>query len=238
MERRIFESFRSFFEGQNIGESRNYEYAEYEEKKGKVIAYLQKQKASQFTKYAKSWTELDFLIEKHAEAKRQLNEIKNEMEDKKNHIHTTLRSEIENLFDDDEKLMTLTVDCLGSTFTLNKLSEAKPDTVVTNVDYQKIYEELNAFVAGKEGLQEMFEDITQKYTEVITIAGKTPERGLRVNIKEGNNINEGLFETLIDNISKIVDKFATTFKRWFGKKEKELKAINERIDDLVELVKY
>lgn len=223
---RTFDEWCMNYDGSSLNEKRDDEYAEYTVKKDKVIATLKNQRASQFTKFAKTWSELNKQVDLFTEEKRRLNELKNEIEAKKDALHKDLREGISELFDDGESLMTLTVECLGSSFTLSKAAEAKPDVITTNVNYVKILEELQEFVAGKDGLQEKFEEITNKYTEIIVTAGKIPERGLRVQVKEN------IFSDIWSKVVQITQGFTKMFKKWFSKKESELERINKEIEKL------
>ena len=203
------------------------EFADYKVSKDKVTAQLKKSMATKFTKYAIRWTDLDTAVNEYAEEKRKLNELKNKIDNTKTEFHSLLRTEIPELFDAGEQLMTLTIKALGSEYTLNKLSEAKPPTEKTTIDYESIYKELAEFMTGQDGLATKLKEITDKYTKVEQVLSKIPERGLRVKVKESL-----LRENAFDKIKSFISSVVGTFNKWIGKKETELSKINSKIANL------
>jgi len=206
------------------------EFADYTETKTKLIASLKKNKAGTFTKYAKMWKDLDKAVTEFGEEKKKLNTLKQSIDKQKTELHQNIKTNITDLFDAEEQLMTLTVDSMGSYFTLNKKTAANDPKEKETIDYKAIYEDFKKLVEGQDGLTKQFEEITTKYTKVTEVAGRA--RGLKVVVKE-NRLNENsVLNRIKSTIKSLVSKSVTKLKSWTSKKKKELSNIDKKITKL------
>ena len=200
-----------------ILEERDNNYASYEVKKDKVIAKVAAQKASAFTALAKSWKELDATVEQFEIKKRELNDLKNQVQAKESELHDKIKEKVLGIFDDSEKVMTLTVECLNSSFTLSKLTEANKDKVITpageiiSTDYKQVVELLLAQNAElKTTIEALIKQSSVIASEDVIKSGA--KRRLSVNVGE-SVITENVFDRVIAAVTKFRTKILTYLKR-------------------------
>ena len=200
-----------------IKEARDEKYAEYEVKKDKIIATVSGQKASAFTSLAKSWKALDNKVTELENKKRELNELKNSVEAEESDLKNKIKDKILSIYDDSESAMTLTVECLNSTFTLSKLADSNQPTKTANkgdiisTDYKKVIEllvEQNSDL--KDSIDLLIKQCSVLASEDIWKAGK--ERGVRVNVGE-SLLQEGIWEKIASTFQKIVIKVKSLFSK-------------------------
>lgn len=203
-------------------EARDNNYAAYEVKKDKVIAKVSAQKAAAFTALAKSWRELDASVETLETKKRELNELKNKVQAQEEELHVKIKEKVLNIFDDSERAMTLTVECLNSSFTLSKLTEANQDKVLTpkgdiiSTDYKKVVELLLAQNADlKDTIDSLIKQSSVIASEDVMKAGA--KRRLSVNVGESVNLTEGILDRVFNAITKFRIKIMTLLNRVDGR---------------------
>lgn len=216
-----------------ILEARDNNYAAYEVKKDKVIAKVSAQKAAAFTALAKSWQELDSSVETLETKKRELNELKNKVQAQEEELHVKIKEKVLNIFDDSERAMTLTVECLNSSFTLSKLTEANQDKVVTpkgdiiSTDYKKVVELLLAQNADlKTTIDGLIKEASVIASADVVKAGA--KRRLSVNVGESLTLNEGIF----DRIFTTLQNFGNKIKSYLNRADKRQDQINNLIFNL------
>jgi len=216
-----------------IVEARDNTYASYEVKKDKVIATVSAQKAAAFTSLAKSWQALDKSVSLFEEKKRELNELKNQVAAQEEELHNKIREKVVDIFDDGEKAMTLTVECLNSSFTLSKLTETNQDKVITkagdiiSTDYQKVVELLLAQNADlKTTIDGLIKEASVIASADVVKAGA--KRRLSVNVGESLTLNEGIF----DRIFTTLQNFGNKIKSYLNRADKRQDQINNLIFNL------
>lgn len=201
-----------------ILEERDNNYAEYEVKKDKVIAKVSSQKASAFTALAKSWKELDQSVEILEVKKRELNELKNKVQAQEEELHLKIKEKVLNIFDDSERAMTLTVECLNSSFTLSKLTESNQDKIITpkgdiiSTDYKKV---IDLLIAQNSDLKETIDALIKQSSVIASedVIKAGAKRRLSVNVGESTIINEGLLDRVFNAISKFRNKILSYLNR-------------------------
>ena len=197
------------------------EFASYEVKKERIIAYLERQKATAFTKYAKAWTDLDAKVKALAEKKVELNELKNSVEATKDELHSNLRNYIVEIFDIDENMNTLVVDCASSTFTLSKKSEENDDTIIAahdivNKDYKKAWDTMYEIMKGDDGIIKKMEELIAQCSEVVRVGEqvtKGKERRLKTDLKDDNSFSK-LIKAIKSKLLTLVHNFSNWFKKY------------------------
>jgi len=197
------------------------EFASYKVKKSKVIASLKGHKASVFTKYAKAYLTLDKKVDELAKKKVELNTLKNDIDSSKDKLHNNIRESISNVFDEAENTLTLTVECLGSQFTLNTKTEANEDKVVPagkieNIDYKKAFELLYGIVSDDKGLITTLDDVIKKSTTIVETAERIEvgkKRGVRINVKNESILNEIDFMSIWNIGVKLFNKLSVKIKK-------------------------
>lgn len=189
-----------------ILEVRDNNYAAYEIKKDKVIATVSAQKAAAFTSLARSWQELDKSVEQFELKKRELNDLKNKVQAQEDELHNKIKEKVLDIFDDSEKAMTLTVECLNSSFTLSKLTEANQDKVITpageiiSTDYKKVIELL---LAQNQDLKSTIDGLIKQASVIASedVIKAGAKRRLSVNVEE-SVLTEGLFDRAMNALKK------------------------------------
>jgi hypothetical protein len=193
--------------------------AEYKVEKNKVIAHLKGQKASVFTKFIQRFTELDKTIDNITSEKRELEKQRDIKVSEKGDISKKINEAIFEIFNADEQVMTLVVDCLGSTLTLAKQSDPTKKETIDYVQAWKMVYDL--FSNPKYGLQVQLDDILKACTIVEENIRK---RSLSVKVKEEGILIES---SIIDKIMRFVKYFKKWVKFFKNKKEKVDKIIQK-----------
>lgn len=214
-----------------LQEARDNNYASYEVKKDKVIAKISAQKASVFTSLAKSWKELDNSVELLAQKKRELNELKNKVEAEESELKSKIKEKITSVFDESETAMTLTVECLNSSFTLSKITETNQDKVITpkggiiSTDYKMV---VDLLLEQNAELKETIDLLIKKASVIASedVIKKGAER--RVSVAVGENVNEAF----TDRISNFFAAVSKKIKHFFGNLNKRQNLINKYIINL------
>ena len=216
------------------------EFASYKVKKSKVIASLKGHKASVFTKYAKAYLTLDKKVDELAKKKVELNTLKNDIDSSKDKLHNNIRESISNVFDEAENTLTLTVECLGSQFTLNTKTEANEDKVVPagkieNIDYKKAFELLYGIVSDDKGLITTLDDVIKKSTTIIETSEKIitgKKRGVRINVKNESILNEIDLLSIWNKGLKLFNKLTVKIKNLLTFNKQRLNKTNNLIGEL------
>ena len=198
-------------ENKIVTEARDNVYATYTQLKDKVIAKVSAQKASVFTAMAKQWKELEKYLSDLEVKKRELTELKNKVDAMESEAKSKIREKVAEVFDDSEQTMTLVVECLGSSFTLSKLTDANlPSTKTTSsTDYEKV---VNLLLEQLPDLKSQVEILTKQCTAIQTIDVKGKERSVRVGVAE-SIILEGTFDKLKQWFTNLKSKFLQIFDR-------------------------
>lgn len=194
-----------------IFEARDTKYAVYTQLKDRVIAKISAQKASVFTALAKQWKELEAYLTDLETKKRELNELKNKVDAMETEAKSKIRDKIVEVFDDSEQTMTLVVECLGSSFTLSKLTDANlPSTkTVSTTDYEKV---VNLLLEQLPDLKSQVDILLKQCTAIQTVDVKGKERSVRVGVSE-SIITEGAFDKLKQWFINLKSKFLQAFDR-------------------------
>jgi hypothetical protein len=194
-----------------VTEARDNVYATYTQLKDRVIAKISAQKASVFTALAKQWKELESYLSELEIKKRELNELKNKVDAMETAAKSKIRDKIVEVFDDSEQTMTLVVECLGSSFTLSKLTDANlPSTkTVSTTDYEKV---VNLLLEQLPDLKSQVDILLKQCTAIQTVDVKGKERSVRVGISE-SIITEGAFDKLKQWFINLKSKFLQAFDR-------------------------
>lgn len=210
------------------------DYAEYKTIKDKVVAKVTKQGASAFTKLAKQYEELDKELSILEAKKRELNEFQNSVKDKESSLKSQIREKIQSVFDESEQAMTLTVECLGSAFTLSKETENNREKVITksgeiiSTDYQKV---INLLLEQTPELKSTIDLLIKKASVIaendITKAGTA--RGVRISAIE-SIVTEGIW----DKITSIANKISSKLMGLFSALTNRQKKINILLGNLKE----
>lgn len=194
-----------------LTEARDNVYATYTQLKDRVIAKISAQKASVFTALAKQWKELESYLSELETKKRELNELKNKVDAMETEAKSKIRDKIVEVFDDSEQTMTLVVECLGSSFTLSKLTDANlPSTkTVSTTDYEKV---VNLLLEQLPDLKSQVDILLKQCTAIQTVDVKGKERSVRVGVSE-SIITEGAFDKLKQWFINLKSKFLQAFDR-------------------------
>ncbi len=219
-------------------EARDDKYADYLIKKDKIIATVSAQKGSAFTALAKSWKQLDKKVDELAAKKKELNELKNSVEAEEQDLHKKIREKVVSIFDDSESTMTLTVECLNSSFTVSQLSDENNPTKVaskgdaTSTDYKKVIELLIEQNKDLEGtVNSLIKQCSVLATEDIWKPGK--DRRLRVKVDPSMTAESILNEGLWDNVVNFVSKLGIRVKQYFTR----LRSRQQKIDQHLMMLK-
>lgn len=207
-----------------LSEARDDSFAEYEVKKDKVIATLKKQKATAFTKLAEEWSKFEKLEIELADKKRKLNvelQAAKEMEDT---LKDKIREKVTTIFDESEQAMSLAVHCLGSSFTLSKLTTENEPSVVAksgdliNTDYKKVVDML---LEQNKDLQETVSLLIKQCSTIAVedIIKPGSKRRLKVDVGE-SRINEGLWDRITSAFNFLTTKIKSGLSKIFSRKEK------------------
>lgn len=201
-----------------------YEFAEYKTIKDKVVAKVSKQGAAAFTKLAKQYEELDKDLSILETKKRELTELQNSVKDKESTLKSNIREKIQSVFDESEQAMTLTVECLGSAFTLSKETENNREKVITksgeiiSTDYQKV---IDLLLEQTPELKATIDLLIKKSSVIaesdITKAGTA--RGVRISAIE-SIVTEGIWDKVVAIATKISSKLIGLFSALTSRQKK------------------
>ena len=216
-------------------EARDNTYASYIVKKDKIIAQVSGQKAGAFTALAKSWKELDKKVTLLEDKKRELNELKNQISAETDLQKEKIREKVIGIFDDSESAMTLTVECLNSTFTVSKITDEnipkKTSSAgdIISTDYKKVIELL---LEQNEDLKSTL-DVLIKQCSVLAVEDIwKPGDKRRTSVKPSDDImkSEGkLNEGVWDNIVNFVTRLKSKVKQYFTRLESRQQKINQQL---------
>lgn len=216
-------------------EARDNTYASYTVKKDKIIAQVSGQKAAAFTTLAKSWKELDKKVTLLEDKKRELNDLKNQISAETDLQKEKIREKVIGIFDDSESAMTLTVECLNSTFTVSKITDEniprKTSSAgdIISTDYKKVIELL---LEQNEDLKSTL-DVLIKQCSVLAVEDIwKPGDKRRTSVKPSDDImkSEGkINEGLWDNIVNFVTRLKSKVKQYFTRLESRQQKINQHI---------
>lgn len=209
------------------------DYATYEIKKDKVIASLSKQNASVFTKIAKETKTLSADLEIMNAKKRELTEMQNKLKDRGDELNSLTKEKVIELFGESEQAMTLSVECLGSTFTLSKLAESNQDKIITkageiaSTDYKAVVDELLIQIPE---ISEAVKLLIKQFSVIAEsdIIKKGAERRLSVNLE--SIVQEGVW----DKVLSIANRLAAKFKSLFSGLRSRQNKINSMLSKLNE----
>lgn len=190
------------------------DYATYEIKKDKVIASLSKQNASVFTKIAKETKTLSADLEIMNAKKRELTEMQNKLKDRGDELNSLTKEKVIELFGESEQAMTLSVECLGSTFTLSKLAESNQDKIITkageivSTDYKAVVDELLIQIPE---ISEAVKLLIKQFSVLAEsdVIKKGAERRLSVNLE--SIVQEGVWDKVLSIVNKLTAKFKSLF---------------------------
>lgn len=190
------------------------DYATYEMKKDKVIASLSKQHASVFTKIAKETKTLSADLEIMNAKKRELTEMQNKLKDRGDELNSLTKEKVIELFGESEQAMTLSVECLGSTFTLSKLAESNQDKIITkageivSTDYKAVVDELLIQIPE---ISEAVKLLIKQFSVIAesNVIKKGAERRLTVNLE--SIVQEGVWDKVLSIVNKLTAKFKSLF---------------------------
>lgn len=209
------------------------DYATYEIKKDKVIASLSKQNASVFTKIAKETKTLSADLEIMNAKKRELTEMQNKLKDRGDELNSLTKEKVIELFGESEQAMTLSVECLGSTFTLSKLAESNQDKIITkageivSTDYKAVIDELLIQIPE---ISEAVKLLIKQFSVLAEsdVIKKGAERRLSVNLE--SIVQEGVW----DKVLSIANRLAAKFKSLFSGLRSRQNKINSMLSKLNE----
>jgi len=215
-------------------EARDDKYADYVVKKDKIIATVSAQKGAAFTALAKSWKQLDKKVDELAAKKTELNDLKKSIEADETELHKKIKEKVVSIFDDSESAMTLTVECLNSSFTLSQLTDENNPTKIaskgdqTQTDYKKVIELLLEQNKDLEGtVNALIKQCSIIATEDIWKPGA--ERRLRVKVDPSITSESLLREGLWDNIVSFISKLGYRIKQYFGRLRNRQQKINQQL---------
>lgn len=214
-----------------LNEARDNNYATYQVKKDRVIANVSAQKASVFTHLAKSWQELDKKVEDLENKKRALNDLKNQISAEEEELHQKIKDKIVGIFDDSEQTMTLVVECLNSSFTLSKFTEANADKIVTkqgeivSTDYKKVVQLL---LEQNEELKGVIDTLIRESSVIAAADIVKPGAKRRLKLDVTENINEGLGNRIISALNRL----ASNVKLYLNKLKSRQNLIDNYMDKL------
>jgi len=220
--------------GNRINEERKpISDAVYESNKGKVIAYLKGKESAKFTKLISAITELDTKKEELSEQKRDISEKLKNIDTEHEDYDSKIREYVENLFNAEESVQTLSVETISVAATLAKKSEKPEDTYKKKVDKVGAWDKLYELMKSNKDLSllKMMDDVIAQFTAMDKIEAVEKKRGLKYGVKE-SLLRENIFKTIIDKIKK----FFSSFKIWEKDYKKELNSIgslneNKRINE-------
>ena len=165
--------------------------------------------------------------------KRQMNDLKNKIASDKTELHQDLRDAIQELVDENDRTMSLTVDVLGSTFNLEKQTAKHAPSKKESVDYTAIAKQLIELLKGNDGLEDQVNKIIKANTKILDVAGKA--RALRVKLKqEAADSSSSVVNKILNWIKTKFNKFIGTLKKSNTSLESKLKSINSDISNISE----
>jgi len=142
-----------------------------------------------------------------------LNDAIEIMGKKRNELNTQIKGLAEELFNDEDTVLTRVLETVSFTLTISKRAPA-PDKV--KIDYDKIIEALSKLVPIE--LQPQIEAITEAYTTIIAQPEKSP--ALTVKPKVAESIGDWGAKIL-----KIINALSTKIKAWAVAYDKKLNAL-------------
>ena len=216
-------------------EARDNTYASYTVKKDKIIAQVTEQRAATFTKLAKSWKELDKKVTLLEDKKRELNELKNQISAETDAQKEKIRAKVIDLFDDSESAMSLTVECLNSTFTVSKITDEnipkKTSSAgdIISTDYKKVIELL---LEQNEDLKSTVDALIKQCSVLAVEDIWKPGDKRRTSVKPSDDImkSEGMInEGIWNKVVSFIDKMKLKVKQYFTRLESRQQKINQQL---------
>lgn len=191
--------------------------ASYEVKKDKVIATLRGKSSEKYTKLTQEIVRMDQRVKELKSITDPLNkeriELDKELTVKKDILRDKIISEV---FDEQEKFLSLAVQGLGAAIAIDKHTEKNdPSTEyregdVISINYEKAWETLMSMFPD---LTAVGEDIIRKVSQIATETKIKPGTRRSLNVK----VNEGVFDSVKEFITKITNRIKNRFLKIEGK---------------------
>jgi hypothetical protein len=128
------------------------------------------------------------------------------MKEKHEELNTRLKSEVQDLFEAEEVVVTRVVET--AQFTLTMAKEIQKTEGSKEVDYNSIIAALSALIPSE--LQSRVDEITEKYTRLIPPKAPIKKLSVSKEVPESINLVEGIFD-FIKNFVKSITNWATRF---------------------------
>lgn len=193
------------------------QFAEYKVKDEKIKIILKNQQASKLTKIVNAWNDLskqvNILDDQRKSIAASLATTKTEVEK----LRDDAREAIIEIVDVNEAVMSIVVECAGSTLSLAKETDQAQTTDIY-IDYKQAWESLYKLLEGDTGLKKMMDDTIKANTNV-ELSITQAKRALRLKQKEGfyksgkilTEISLQLyFDKIINFIKKLIKKLWNT----------------------------
>ncbi len=209
------------------------DYATYKATSEKVIVSLSKQHASALTRKAKLYKEVQAELAEINDLKRLITTKQKLANDKLDDANSGLKELLPELVDENEKLLTITVECLGSSFTLSKFAESNKDKVINkagdiiSTDYKAIVEQL--IIQGGE-ISAACKLLIKQFSVVAESDVIKPGAERRLTINVESIVQEGVW----DKVKSIINKLSAKFKSLFSGLRSRQNKINSMLSKLNE----